>query len=97
MMMNTIIADRIPNPETKCWPPYEDPVVLQVLKNMSSGQRLIYQGEGYGGCTADDEYHDYLLDHFEITEIDATNEHIMNKNHTRWPLVKDRWHFYTKI
>jgi hypothetical protein len=39
-----------------CWPWYGEPMATNCLLNYS-GNTLIYIGEGYGGCTADDEFH----------------------------------------
>ena len=33
-----------------------------------TGQRLIYIGEGDGGCTADDQFHQMLEEHWEEVE-----------------------------
>lgn len=41
------------------WPPYDEPQANQVLLEMrkvNPNCRLIYIGESYGGCTADDEF-----------------------------------------
>src|SRR5258708_22788797 len=35
-----------------CWPPYEDEMAYHTLQAYQ-GQRLVYIGEGEGGCTAD--------------------------------------------
>lgn len=43
------------------WPPYESPIALRVLQTMriyNPKASIIYIGEGYGGCTADDDFHD---------------------------------------
>lgn len=42
-----------------CWPPYDDPMAHRALSLYLSagGKRLVYIGEGYGGCTADDAFH----------------------------------------
>jgi hypothetical protein len=35
-----------------CWPPYSDPMAHECLKNYR-GNRILYVGEGGGGCTGD--------------------------------------------
>lgn len=42
-----------------CWPPYDDSFARACLDHFR-GDHLIYVGEGYGGCTADDEFHERL-------------------------------------
>jgi len=37
------------------WPPYDSPMAANALKKFS-GNKLIYIGEGPGGCTANDEF-----------------------------------------
>lgn len=41
------------------WPPYAEAMALDALTayRNAGGRRLVYVGEGYGGCTADDEFH----------------------------------------
>ncbi len=45
-----------------CWPPYDDPMAHDALvtHRAAGGTRVAYIGEGYGGCTADDAFHDAL-------------------------------------
>lgn len=38
-----------------CWPPYDKPMGYECLQNYP-GQRIVYIGEGDGGCTGDDEF-----------------------------------------
>lgn len=47
-----------------CWPPYESSMATECLKHYQ-GNRLIYIGEGDGGCTADDEFHQMLENEWE--------------------------------
>ena len=42
-----------------CWPPYDDTMAFECLENYQ-GNRLVYIGEGSGGCTADDAFHERL-------------------------------------
>lgn len=41
--------------------PYMDDMAANIFKAMKPNQRLLYIGEGWGGCTADDEF-------FKLTE-----------------------------
>ena len=42
-----------------CWPPYAAPMAADTLAAYT-GDRLIYIGEGPGGCTGDDRFHRML-------------------------------------
>lgn len=50
------------------WPPYDDPIGFMTLQAFH-GNRLIYIGEGAGGCTGDDLFHALLESEWE--EIDS--------------------------
>jgi hypothetical protein len=53
-----------------CWPPYDDPMAHDALHAYRS-DLLIYVGEGYGGCTADDGFFDLLeRDWSEVARMD---------------------------
>lgn len=43
-----------------CWPPYNTPMASAALAAYK-GNRLYYIGEGYGGCTGDDQFHGMLV------------------------------------
>lgn len=47
------------------WPSYDDPWAFEAAKVMKSGAVLAYVGEGHGGCTATDSFHDYLDRRFD--------------------------------
>lgn len=42
-----------------CWPDYQNPMASRSL-DCYEGKRVIYIGEGPGGCTGDDEFHNKL-------------------------------------
>lgn len=48
------------------WPPYGKPMGTECLLRFmeAGGSTLVYVGEGYYGCTADDEFHRILDDHW---------------------------------
>lgn len=62
-----------------CWPPYDVGMAANCLKHFS-GKYVIYIGEGRGGCTADDRFHDILATCF--TDIETVNI-------PQWPGVHD--------
>lgn len=47
-----------------CWPPYNTPMAYYALKAYK-GDTVIYVGEGSGGCTGDDRFHDLLYAEWE--------------------------------
>lgn len=49
------------------WPPYNEPMAANSLKAFQ-GNKVIYVGEGYGGCTGDDCFHDILNNAWQIVE-----------------------------
>jgi hypothetical protein len=48
-----------------CWPPYDDPMAYNCLY-WYRGKHVIYIGEGHGGCTGDDKFHNTLERDFEL-------------------------------
>lgn len=42
-----------------CWPSYDSSYAHDALKEFK-GNKLVYIGEGYSGCTADDNFHELL-------------------------------------
>ena len=47
-----------------CWPPYDTTFAHECLWHYvkAGGQTLIYIGEGSGGCTGDDKFHEQIQD-----------------------------------
>lgn len=57
------------------WPPYGEPIGAQILKKcIEKKLPMIYIGEQWGGCTADDEFFDLISDQCEMELI--TEEYI---------------------
>lgn len=75
------------------WPNYNENLAYRIARKMVPGQWLVYNGEGRGGCTGDDQYHELLDTEFERFEEfeDALNEH-----HVRFYSIHDRWYIYRK-
>jgi hypothetical protein len=50
-----------------CWPPYDEPMAFDSLDNYlkGGGQTLAYVGEGSGGCTGDDAFHELMGEKME--------------------------------
>lgn len=49
------------------WPPYDDPMAADCLEAYP-GDTVIYVGEGRGGCTADDRFHQRLHQDWHLAE-----------------------------
>jgi SAM-dependent methyltransferase len=78
-----------------CWPPYQRDFGTRVLKAMRVGQRLIYEGEGKGGCTADDAFFDELHNGCWSADQDAAQR--LNQRHISFPGIQDYWGCWTKL
>lgn len=53
-----------------CWPCYNEPWAYDAVCQFK-GDYVIYVGEGYEGCTADDQFHYYMDENFYL--IDELN------------------------
>jgi SAM-dependent methyltransferase len=69
-----------------CWPPYSTSMASVALRRYR-GSRLIYIGEGIGGCTGDDAFHRAIAKNWKLCEmIDLPN----------WPGLHDSVHIYER-
>lgn len=50
-----------------CWPPYNDKMAVNTLKQYR-GETVLYVGEGKGGCTASDSFFNLLTKNFSEEE-----------------------------
>lgn len=66
---------------------------METLNKMVSGQILIYQGEGIGGCTGSEMFHETIYDESQFVEI----KHDLNKYHIQFDGVHDNWYIYRKV
>jgi len=71
------------------WPCMGTPFAMNVAKSMVPGQVLIYQGEGWGGCTAADDFFEYIDGPEWEVQSDATSS--LNEHHRQFPAIHDRW------
>ena len=68
------------------WPPYAEPMAHQALKNFN-GNKLIFIGEGEGGCTGDDNFFKELNQNWNlIKEVDIP----------QWPYIHDYLYLYNR-
>ena len=51
------------------------PIFLQAMREVNSFCKMIFIGEGYGGCTASDEFFDIIVEIEDETFSDAIKEY----------------------
>jgi len=68
------------------WPSYAESWALNALTKFR-GKYVVYIGEGYGGCTADDGFHD---------ELSTNWEEILDLEIPQWWGLHDRLWVYTR-
>ena len=69
-----------------CWPPYASSFALECLEAYR-GTTVAYVGEGRGGCTADDAFHDRLEECWNLTGTVRI---------PTWPATHDRLEIWTR-
>lgn len=75
------------------WPDYSSGAGTKFLQRMKSGDKLVYQGEGSGGCCADDEFFEILDNDFIELEEETS---ALNKHHVQFEGIHDYWSVYIK-
>lgn len=82
------------------WPNYNTSFAYNILKNMRPKQKLLYIGEGFGGCTANDHFFDLLTE--KAIELPETN--LLQNYSNSWPSIHDlpflyeiKGHKYSKM
>lgn len=60
------------------WPPYEHSHINKVCAEWGKTRPIVYIGEGYGGCTADNEFHKRFEETqtMSIPQWDGIHDHI---------------------
>lgn len=76
------------------WPCYGSPFAMRVATAMRAGQRLVYQGEGYNGCTASTRFLRHVRS--RAWRAEHTLSAALNGPHARFSGIHDYWHVYTK-
>lgn len=76
------------------WPNYDNDFAFNVLQQMNKGQELIYIGEGYGGCTGNDAFHELLQ---EKCSLDKNITNKFSSSSYSWPGIHDRVYVYNVI
>lgn len=67
------------------WPCYDEPWAHDYLSAFNP-KKVIYIGEGFGGCTADDQFHRVLFENYEYTEVRIP----------QWDRIHDSVHLCTR-
>jgi hypothetical protein len=57
---------------------------------------LLYVGEGYGGCTGNDEFHSILEDESRF-KFDSELSELLSNSTLSFYGIHDRWHLYKAI
>jgi hypothetical protein len=69
-----------------CWPDLDDPWAYNAL-SCYTGNQVAYVGAGFGGCTADDAFHEKLDEEWEETVV---------VNIPQWTALHDSLRFYER-
>lgn len=73
------------------WPDYDTSFAFEILEKMTKGQTLIYIGEGYGGCTGNDQFFDLLE---QKTNLNNSVTELLQESALCWTGVHDTWYVY---
>lgn len=63
-----------------CWPDYNTSFAYDAAR-LFQGTHLVYIGEGDGGCTGDDKFHDYLEANYKLLRTVTIPQ---------WPGIRDK-------
>lgn len=71
-----------------CWPPYETSMAFDCLNVYlrHGGHTLVYIGEGHGGCTGNDDFHNLIEERMECVRCISIPV---------WPGIHDRMEIYS--
>lgn len=69
-----------------CWPPNKDEMAYRALRAYK-GKTLIYIGEEWPGCTADEKFHTLVEENWQLGKMFPLK---------RWHLIKDSVYVYTR-
>ncbi len=76
------------------WPPFDKPFGFQVAEAMRSGQWLLYEGEGQGGCTADDSFFPWVQSEAFVFHDEFSR--YLNDVHVTFAGLHDRWYVFRR-
>lgn len=69
-----------------CWPPHDQSMAYDCLSSFR-GRHVIYIGEGWGGCTGDDRFHE---------ELETKWDEILYKDIPQWYGLHDVLYIYKR-
>lgn len=69
-----------------CWPPYNTNMAYNALKSFQ-GNKVVYIGEGYDGCTGNDKFHNLLEKEWE---------EVSHHKIPQWDAIHDRMYLYKR-
>lgn len=76
------------------WPCYSKSFGYDVISRMRAGQILVFQGEGHGGCTADDDFFEEL--ETERWKYIEKASDALNEGHVQFFGIHDTWSVYER-
>lgn len=76
------------------WPDYGSDSAFRIASKLTKGQFLIYQGEGSGGCTADDNFHG-IINSDDFKCLDDISDNI-NDYHVKFDGIHDHWEIFVR-
>lgn len=77
------------------WPPYDQPFALRIARAMLPGQLLIYGGENAGGCTANQDFFNYMVDERRWERLFHLSDQL-DSVHVTFSTSKDHWLMYRR-
>lgn len=77
------------------WPPYDRFFAFDIAKAMHPGQLLIFEGEGAGGCTGDDQFFEYVSDGDQWLALKSLSDQL-NAVHVTFATQHDHWSIWRK-
>ena len=80
-----------------CWPDYRSNFASDIAKLIIPGQTLIYQGEGSGGCTGNEEFHDLVMHSPNLFKLQEEISDKLNETHAQFSGIHDYWSVYTAL
>ena len=78
------------------WPDLHSTIAYDAVESVRPGTAVVYKGEGKGGCTGTDEFHDLLFDDSKFaSDYELTRE--LNGVSNSFYGIHDRWYVYVKL
>lgn len=75
------------------WPPYKSTVAYDIIKRMHKGQVLMYVGESWDGCTADNQFHGVIDDEDKFKYFPHISKQL-SQSRVSFYGIHDEWYVY---